>query len=97
MKPTSFTVILRGAILSVKSPQVRYIVRGTTGTFTKYGVDLQEEQLKVIKSPADIHTSTEYGLEPEELYGILENQRGDDVVRSVYVFSPYSIQRNAMS
>lgn len=84
--PTSFTVILRGAILSVKSTQVRYIVRGTTGTFTKYGVDPQEDQLKVIKAPSDIHTSAEYGKEPEELYGVLENQRGDDVVRTMYAF-----------
>lgn len=79
----SFTVILRGSILSVKSPQIRYVVRGTTGTFTKYGVDLQEEQLKVIKAPSDIHTSPEYGQEPEDLYGILENQRGESVVRTM--------------
>lgn len=83
MKPTSFTVILRGTILSVKSPQVRYIVRGTQGTYTKYGVDVQEDQLKAIGAPSDIFTSASYGQEPEELYGILENQRGDDVVRSM--------------
>lgn len=85
MKPTSFTVILRGAILSVKSPQLRYIARGTTGTFTKYGVDPQEDQLKAIKAPSDIFASAAYGQEPEELYGVLENQRGDEVVRSMYV------------
>lgn len=83
MKPTSFTVILRGAILSVKSPQVRYIVRGTQGTYSKYGVDVQEDQLKAIKAPSDVFTSAGYGQEPEELFGILENQRGDDVVRSM--------------
>lgn len=84
VKPTSFTVILRGAILSVKSPQVRYIVRGTQGTFTKYGVDVQEDQLKVIGSPAEILTSATYGQEPEELFGTLENQQGDAVVKSTW-------------
>lgn len=64
---------------------MRYVVRGTTGTYTKFGVDPQENQLKVIKSPSDIHTSAEYGQEPEELFGILENQRGDDVVRTMCV------------
>lgn len=85
VQPTSFTVILRGAILSVKSPQVRYVVRGTQGTYSKFGVDLQEDQLKAIKAPSDIFQSEAYGAEPEELWGILENQRGNDVVRSVYV------------
>ena len=85
MKPTSLTVTLRGTTLSVKSPQVRYIARGTTGTFTKYGVDPQEDLLRVIKAPSDIFTVAEYGQEPEELYGVLENQRGDEVVRSMYV------------
>ena len=76
-------MILRGHILSVRSPQVRYVVRGTHGTFLKHGVDVQEDQLKVIKVPSDIFTSAEYGQEPEELFGILENQRGDSVVRSM--------------
>ncbi|EKM59424.1 uncharacterized protein PHACADRAFT_249901 [Phanerochaete carnosa HHB-10118-sp] len=84
VKPTSFTVTLRGALLSVKSPQVRYIVRGTQGTYTKYGVDVQEDQLNVISAPSDIFTSATYGQEPEELYGTLENQKGDEVVRSIW-------------
>ncbi|KAI0761704.1 oxidoreductase [Irpex lacteus] len=73
VKPTSFKVILRGAILSVKSPQVRYVVRGTTGTFSKFGVDVQEDQLKVIPKPADILTDAGYGQEPEAIYGTVEN------------------------
>ncbi|THH01844.1 hypothetical protein EW026_g894 [Hermanssonia centrifuga] len=84
IQPSSFTVILRASILSVKSQQVRYVVRGTTGTFTKYGVDVQEDQLKVIKSPQDIKQLANYGEEPEEIHGMLENLRGEDVVRSVW-------------
>ncbi|KAI0347431.1 oxidoreductase [Trametopsis cervina] len=82
--PTSFTAILRGAILSVKSPQVRYVIRGTNGTYSKYGVDVQEDQLKAIASPSDIFTLANYGQEPEELYGTLENLEGDKVVRSIW-------------
>jgi hypothetical protein len=61
---------------------VRYIVRGTTGTYSKYGVDPQEDQLKGIATPEDIFTNTTYGQEPEELFGIVENLEGDAVVKS---------------
>lgn len=83
MHPTSFTAILRGAILSVKSPQFRYVVRGINGTYSKLGVDPQEDQLKAIASPADIFSLADYGQEPEELYGTLENLRGEEVVRTM--------------
>jgi len=43
--PHPLHVTLCGHLLTVRNPQVRYIVRGTEGTFTKYGVDPQEEQL----------------------------------------------------
>lgn len=66
-----FTVILRSHILSARSPQVRFIARGTRGTFTKFGVDGQEDQLKSMQSPSFIH-SDEYGVEPEALFGQLE-------------------------
>ena len=54
-------------MLSVRDPQVRYVVRGTKGTFVKYGVDVQEDQLKVIPGPHDIFGS-EYGKEPESIW-----------------------------
>lgn len=57
--------------MSLRSSQLRYIVRGTKGTYTKYGTDIQEAQLKAMSSPAYILT-TEYGREPEELWGKLE-------------------------
>ncbi|TBU23481.1 oxidoreductase [Dichomitus squalens] len=85
VQPTSFTAILRGHILSVRSPQVRYVVRGTHGTYLKYGVDVQEDQLKVIPSPAGIVQSESYGVEPEEIYGTVESLgEGGEVVKSVW-------------
>ncbi|KAG7097114.1 hypothetical protein E1B28_004492 [Marasmius oreades] len=72
------TAILRGHIISVKSPQLRYIVKGTKGTYTKYGVDIQEDQLKAISTPSDIFSNI-YGLEPESMWGELENLEADEV------------------
>ena len=84
LQPTSFTAILRGHILSVRAPQVRYVVRGTHGTFLKHGVDVQEDQLKVIPSPAGIVQSEAYGVEPEDIYGTVESLDKDGkVVKSV--------------
>jgi len=45
-RPHPLQAILRGHLLTVRDPQLRYVVRGTKGTFSKFGVDLQEEQLK---------------------------------------------------
>ena len=66
----------------MKSTQFRYVARGTTGTFTKGGVDVQEDQLRALQKPSDIRTSATFGQEPEEIFGTLENQRGDEVVKS---------------
>ncbi|KAF8914061.1 hypothetical protein CPB84DRAFT_1758277 [Gymnopilus junonius] len=72
------TVILRSHILSVRSPQVRYIVRGTQGTFVKYGIDVQEDQLKVISTPKAI-LEEPYGLEQEEIWGTVERIEADEL------------------
>ncbi|GBE79346.1 Uncharacterized oxidoreductase [Sparassis crispa] len=85
LHPTSFTAILRGHILSVRAPQVRYVVRGTTGTFVKFGVDVQEDQLRVMQSPSEIVASTTYGLEPKTIWGTVENLApSGDVVKSTW-------------
>lgn len=71
-------VILRAHTLSVRSPQVRFIVRGTRGTYLKYGIDVQEDQLKVISSPNAI-LEEQYGMEPEYLAGTIERIEADDL------------------
>ncbi|KAG1753884.1 uncharacterized protein EDB91DRAFT_1043575 [Suillus paluster] len=73
-----FTVLLRSHILSVKSPQLRYAVRGTKGMFTKYGLDTQEEELKAMSSVSSI-LEPGYGQEPESIYGVIENIADDGV------------------
>ncbi|KAG6833720.1 hypothetical protein H0H87_001152 [Tephrocybe sp. NHM501043] len=78
-QPYPFTAILRGHILSARSSQLRYLVRGTQGTYVKYGVDVQEDQLKVIPKPADILEDATYGKEPKALWGTIENIAEDGV------------------
>ena len=86
VKPTSFKCILRAHILSVRAPQVRYVVRGTKGTFIKYGVDIQEDQLKVMPTPATVTTDATYGMEPEDIWGTVDNLAEDgSVVRTTCV------------
>lgn len=81
--PTSFKVILRGHTLSASAEQTRFNVRGTTGTFTKMGTDIQEDQMKVISSPDGIY-SEEYGVEPENIWATIDNVTSDgSIVRSM--------------
>jgi hypothetical protein len=71
-------VVLRAHTLSVRSPQVRFIVRGTKGTYLKYGMDVQEGQLRVLSSPNAI-LEKQFGLEPEYLRGTIEKIEADDL------------------
>lgn len=85
VQPASLTCILRGHSLSVRTQQVRYVVRGVRGTFTKGGVDVQEDQLKVIPDIKQITTSPEYGVEPESIWGSVENiTAGGKVVKETW-------------
>lgn len=75
-------MILRAHILSVRSPQLRYKVRGTNGTFVKYGLDTQEDQLKLLPEPNGIHAA-DFGAEPEDIWGTVENLTADgSIVKS---------------
>lgn len=75
--PNPFTVLLRSHVLSAKALQLRYVVRGTKGVFTKYGVDSQEEQLKAMSDVGSIFAPG-YGQEPPEIYGTVENIASDN-------------------
>lgn len=75
----SFTVLLhydkrglmatvKAAIISAREKQLRFLIRGDQGTFEKYGLDTQEEQLK-----AGSHKVGDkgYGVEAKEMNGTL--------------------------
>jgi len=80
-RPYPITAVLRGHTLSARSPQVRYIVRGTRGTYLKFGVDIQEDQLKEMQKPQGV-LEPGYGKEPESLWGVVENVQDDGVTFS---------------
>jgi predicted dehydrogenase len=80
-RPHPFTAILRAHILSARSPQLRFVVRGTRGTFIKYGLDLQEDQLKAMSTPKVIFEE-HYGKEPESIWGTVETLATDNVTIS---------------
>ena len=50
--PRPVTAIARAQLLSVRSPQPRYYILGTKGSYVKYGVDVQEAQLNTVASPS---------------------------------------------
>ena len=57
-------------------------MRGTKGTFHKYGVDVQEDQLRVITDPTSIHASV-FGRESRDIDGTVEHlQEGGQIVNS---------------
>lgn len=67
-------VTLKSGIL-VKEPLPRFILHGTEGTFVKYGLDVQEPQLKAGKRPVD----DSWGLEDETAWGILNTQTREKI------------------
>ena len=56
----------------VRSPGPRFVIHGDGGSFTKYGMDVQEDSLTVGKRPGD----AEWGLELPGTYGELVTTDG---------------------
>lgn len=61
-----FTAILKCSYL-VREEGPRYIIHGTNGSFLKWGLDPQEEELKAGKLPV----GENWGKEPDNLQGLL--------------------------
>lgn len=58
--------------LLVREPTPRYRLHGDKGSFVKFGIDVQEDQLKAGLRPGD----TSFGMEPETQNGILHTGAG---------------------
>ncbi|MEM9258699.1 MAG: Gfo/Idh/MocA family oxidoreductase [Bacteroidota bacterium] len=58
--------------LLVKEPTPRYRLNGALGSYVKYGIDIQEDQLKAGLESDDPH----FGTEPEEQVGVLHTDVG---------------------
>ena len=61
----SVKVSLKAGML-VKESLPRFILLGTKGSFVKYGLDVQEEDLKAGHSPL---TKDHWGIEPQQIWG----------------------------
>jgi scyllo-inositol 2-dehydrogenase (NADP+) len=69
MEYTDLLMIVKSSYL-VREPMPRYIVHGSLGSFVKYGIDPQEQDLKEGKIPG----STNWGKEPKTLWGKLNTE-----------------------
>ncbi|WP_020570066.1 Gfo/Idh/MocA family protein [Neolewinella persica] len=77
MRYDGFTADLSCSLL-VREPTPRYRLHGTLGAYVKYGIDVQEDQLKAGMSPL----ATDFGREPAAQDGILHTERANEVFRS---------------
>ncbi|KAH7099567.1 putative NAD binding Rossmann fold oxidoreductase [Auriculariales sp. MPI-PUGE-AT-0066] len=73
-------VTLTGGVLSLIEPQQRYVVKGTKGSFVKYGLDVQEAQL-IGANPLPLD-APEFGVENPNIHGVLTTEAGKRVIVS---------------
>lgn len=69
-------VILRSSLL-VRDQGPKYIVHGTKGSFTKYGMDVQEDHLVSGRDPYSVG----FGQEPKDNYGVLMTETKGLVIK----------------
>ncbi len=69
----------RASVVSPEVNQLRYWVRGDKGSFKKFHLDCQEEQLKAGRRPGD----SGFGLEPKDQYGVLTTFRNGEITSEV--------------
>lgn len=62
--PYPLTTTIKAHSLSLRNPQLKFLVRGDNGTFVKYGVDVQEDQVSA--NGAAAFSLAEYGLDPND-------------------------------
>jgi predicted dehydrogenase len=70
-------VVLHASSFSA-APNCRFRVEGTKGSYVKYGLDVQEEQLKNGISPND----ASFGLESEDDFGCLYSESSSELIGS---------------
>lgn len=88
-EPDAITILLqfkdgmlataKAAVISVETEQLRFWVRGTKGSWKKFHLDVQEDQLKAGLKPGD-HG---FGVESEDMAGVLTVIEGEKPVTKV--------------
>lgn len=66
--------LLRASVIAI-APDLRFVVRGESGAFVKYGIDPQEEALRRGELPKD----DSWGREPQAKWGTLYSPSGNGV------------------
>ena len=66
-----------GMLVRERTP--RFTVRGTEGTFTKFGLDPQERALAAGRTPRD----PDWGREPREQWGTLVTDHGEETIETL--------------
>ena len=75
--PRLKVTLIAGMLVRERTP--RYVLRGSTATFVKYGLDPQEADLAAGKSPRDPN----WGREPREQWGALISDAGEQVIETL--------------
>jgi scyllo-inositol 2-dehydrogenase (NADP+) len=78
-----FKCQLRSSYL-VREPGPRFILHGTQGSFLKWGIDPQEEKLKLGEIPGRKH----WGEEPEDQWGTIHTESNGSVRKEKYPTLP---------
>lgn len=73
--PTGVRATLRASML-VRHAGPRFILHGTHGSFVKYGLDPQEDQLKTKLTPAQ--NPSIFGVDSEDRWGLLDAEIEED-------------------
>ena len=77
--PGGLMVTAKAGVVSCEEEQLRFWVRGEKGSFKKFYLDIQEDQLKAGMQPTD----NGYGREPSERYGTLTTMKDGKPVKEV--------------
>ncbi len=72
------TVILKASLMVFEN-SLRYVIHGSTGSFIKYGLDIQEDTLRKNILP----DTQPWGEEPQSQWGTLYTQNGPETISSM--------------
>ncbi|KAI5287501.1 hypothetical protein KEM52_001563, partial [Ascosphaera acerosa] len=70
----------RSNVISPEEKQLRFWVRGENGSYKKFCLDVQEEQLRAGMAPTD----PAFGREPEDRFGVLTAAKNGEITGAVY-------------
>ncbi|KAI9710816.1 MAG: hypothetical protein M1812_007364 [Candelaria pacifica] len=71
---------VKAGVVSPEVNQLRYWVKGEKGSFKKFHLDCQEDQLKEGLRPGD----KDYGIEPDDHHGILSTSQTGKITQEIY-------------